>query len=72
VSHPRLEIKVDGRTWRLFPCSFDTADGKFGFTLYALSLEHAAAMLAELKAVGDGGSRWWPPIEAIIPAGDGW
>jgi hypothetical protein len=69
VSHPRLEIKVDGRTWRLFPCSFDTADGKFGFTLYALSLEHAAAMLAELKATAvlDGG-----PIEAIIPAGDRW
>jgi hypothetical protein len=60
-----LCVEVDDRTWRLFPCSYDTADGKFSFEIYALSIEHAAAMLAELKATArlDGG-----PIEAEIPA----
>lgn len=39
-----------GREWRTFTCSYDTADGKFCFTIMAISMEHAAAMLEELKA----------------------
>lgn len=41
---------VDGRRWRLFGFTFDTADGPFAGHLYALSLEHAVALLEELKA----------------------
>ena len=39
-----------GREWRTFTASYDTADGRFAFTFMALSMEHAAAMLEELKA----------------------
>lgn len=45
-----LQVVVDGRTWRTYTCSYDTADGKFCFSIMALSMEHAAAMLEELKA----------------------
>lgn len=44
-----LSVAVDGRTWRLFSVEFDTADGKFSTYIYALSDEHAAAMVAELR-----------------------
>ena len=44
-----LSVPVDGRTWRLFSVEFDTADGKFSTYIYALSDEHAAAMVAELR-----------------------
>ena len=44
-----LSVTVDGRTWRLFSVEFDTADGKFSTYIYALSDEHAAAMVAELR-----------------------
>lgn len=40
---------VDGREWRLFSCTFATPDGKFCGYLYAISAEHAVALLAELK-----------------------
>jgi hypothetical protein len=41
---------IEGRTWKQYLCSYESADGKFGFTIMAISMEHAAAMLAELKA----------------------
>jgi hypothetical protein len=44
-----LTAVVDGRTWRTFTCSYDTPDGTFTFKIMALSMEHAAAMLADLK-----------------------
>ena len=44
-----LSVTVDGRTWRLFSVEFDTADGKFSTYIYALSDEHAAAIVAELR-----------------------
>lgn len=44
-----LSVPVDGRTWRLFSVEFDTADGKFSTYIYALSDEHAAAMVVELR-----------------------
>jgi hypothetical protein len=50
VERTHLEwVDHSGRTWRTYTCSYDTADGKFCFTIMALSMEHAAAMLEELK-----------------------
>lgn len=40
---------VNGRTWRLFGLDYSTADGEFGTYIYALSFEHAAAIVEELK-----------------------
>ena len=40
---------VDDRTWNLFTFDFQTPDGTFASYLYAISLEHAAAMLADMK-----------------------
>ena len=44
-----LSVVEGGRTWHKFSCEYDTADGKFGFYIYAISFEHAVAMLEELK-----------------------
>lgn len=44
-----LRVFVDGREWRLFSYRFDSADGAFIGYLYAISPEHAAALLEELK-----------------------
>jgi hypothetical protein len=46
-----LELRpvVNGRTWRLFSFDYSTADGEFSAYFYALSPEHAAMVLAELK-----------------------
>ena len=46
----KLTFVQDGRTWKTYCCSYDTADGKFAFTIMAISTEHAAAMIEELKA----------------------
>lgn len=58
-----LQAVVDGRMWRTFACSYDTPDGKFGFTIMAISMEHAAAMLADLKETAklDG------ELDSVIP-----
>ena len=40
---------VDGRTWRLYAVEFSTADGEFSTHIYALSTEHAAAIVQELR-----------------------
>jgi hypothetical protein len=62
VNHP-LQVEVEGRTWRTYCCSYKTADGTFCFTIMAISMEHAAAMLQELKetATLDG------ELDEIIP-----
>lgn len=59
-------VVVNGREWRTYTCSYDTPDGKFCFEIMAISMEHAAAMLADLKenAVLDG------ELDTIIPVGD--
>jgi hypothetical protein len=44
-----LTTVVNGRTWRLFGVDFSTADGEFSTYIYALSFEHAAAIVEELK-----------------------
>lgn len=63
MSQP-LQVVVDGRTWKMYACSYDTADGKFAFAIMAISMEHAAAMLEELKATAklDG------ELDSVIPA----
>ena len=55
---------VDGRTWRTYLCSYETADGKFGFEIMAISMEHAAAILDELKAT----ARLDGELDSIIQA----
>lgn len=44
-----LTTVVDGRTWRLFDVLYTSADGEFSAYIYALSFEHAALMVEELK-----------------------
>ena len=48
ISLPASTV-VDGRTWRLYAVDFTTAEGEFSTYLYALSFEHAAAILEELR-----------------------
>ncbi|MDA8485114.1 hypothetical protein NNO07_18770 [Pseudomonas resinovorans] len=45
-----LSVWVDGRNWHLFTFEYATPDGKFTGYLYAISPEHAAEMLMDLKA----------------------
>jgi len=44
-----LTVPVDGRTWNLYAVDYDTADGQFSVYIHAISFEHAAAMVAELR-----------------------
>ncbi len=60
-----LRVVVNDRVWHLFDCEYDTADGKFSFYIYALSMEHAAAMLQELKAT----AKLLGQVTDVIPAG---
>jgi len=44
---------VDGRVWNLFTFEFKTPDGEFASYLYAISAEHAAALLADMKETAE-------------------
>lgn len=44
-----LTCTVDGREWLLYSVDFKTADGEFSTYIYALSFEHAAAIVEELR-----------------------
>lgn len=44
-----LSVWVDGRNWLLYTFEYATPDGKFTGYLYAISNEHAAEMLMDLK-----------------------
>lgn len=44
---------VNGVTWRLYSIDFQTCDGKFSGYFYAVSDEHAQAMLTDLKETGE-------------------
>ena len=45
-----LSTVVDGRAWNLFTFEYDTPDGKsFAGYLHAISFEHAAAQLEDMK-----------------------
>jgi membrane protein YdbS with pleckstrin-like domain len=58
-----LSCVVGGRTWLLFSVEFTTADGEFSTYIYALSAEHAAAIVDELKQTARLGGQ----IEEVIP-----
>lgn len=45
-----LSAWVDGRNWLLYTFEYATPDGKFTGYLHAISPEHAAEMLMDLKA----------------------
>ena len=44
-----VTTRVKGRTWSLFTFEYDTPDGKFSGYFYAISIEHAAELLDEMK-----------------------
>ena len=50
-SEVKLPIRcvVGGRIWHLYTYEYQTPDGIFSGYLHAISAEHAAAMLADLK-----------------------
>lgn len=58
-------ITVDGRRWRTYACSYDTPDGCYTFTIMAISIEHAGAMLSDLKET----ARLDGELTDIIPMG---
>lgn len=58
-----LEAVVSGRSWLLYTFDFTTADGEFSSYFYALSDEHAAHILEEMKATARNPGRldsWCP------------
>ena len=48
ISLARVAV-VNGLQWQLFPVDFKTEEGTFSVYLYAISREHAAVVLLELK-----------------------
>lgn len=45
-----ISVWVDGRQWHLFTFDYQTPDGIFSGYLHAISPEHAAEMLMDMKA----------------------
>ena len=43
------KTEVGGRTWRLHPVRFSPADGEFSTYIYAVSDEHAVAIVEEMR-----------------------
>lgn len=48
VTMPR-EVEVNGRTWSLYAAEYAGADGTFGLHFYAISMEHAAIVVEDIK-----------------------
>ena len=44
-----LRTVVDGRIWHLYTYEYQTSGGVFVGYLHALSMEHAAALLCDMK-----------------------
>jgi hypothetical protein len=42
-------VTHEGRKWKLFTFEYNTPDGKFSSYFYAISLEHAAAIIEDIK-----------------------
>lgn len=42
-------VTVAGKVWELFSYEFDSPDGRFIGYIYAISYEHAAELLLDLK-----------------------
>lgn len=57
-----LSPVVAGITWHLYPIEFNTVDGRFSAYFYAISDEHAQALLDDLKSTATVGS----PIEGVV------
>ncbi len=49
MSNP-MAVRVGGVEWLPYSVEFDTQEGPFTFTLYAVSWPHAMDILEELKA----------------------
>lgn len=45
-----LRTVVDGRIWHLYTYEYQTPDGEFVGYLHALSMEHAAALIGDMRA----------------------
>ena len=45
-----LRIVEEGRTWRLYTYEYQSPDGVFVGYLHALSMEHAAALIGDMRA----------------------
>lgn len=58
----QLAPVVDGVKWRLYPIDFQTVDGKFSAYFYAISDEHARALLDDLKGTATVGA----PLEGVV------
>lgn len=52
-----LSTVVNGRTWNLHSVDFTTADGKFSAYIYAISDEHACAIVQELRETATWGGQ---------------
>lgn len=48
-----MSVTFKGRRWNLFTYDYKTPDGTFSGYLYAISAEHAAALLSELKETAE-------------------
>ncbi len=48
-----LVCGVNGRQWRLYTFDFTTPDGTFSSYFYAISDEHAAALLLDMKQTAE-------------------
>jgi len=44
-----FDVVVAGRNWKLYTFEYKTADGTFSSYMYAISDEHAAAIIEEIK-----------------------
>ena len=45
----QLVVQHEGRTWNLYTFDFNTPDGTFSSYFYAVSDEHAAELLMDMK-----------------------
>jgi len=45
----QLAVEVEGKSWRLYTYDFQTPDGLFVGYLYAISAEHAVALIEDMK-----------------------
>lgn len=45
-----LRTVVGGKTWHLYTYEYSSPDGVFCGFLHALSMEHAAALIGDMKA----------------------
>jgi len=46
---PPHKIVVDGREWKEFLLEFDGPDGTFGFSIMAISHDHAVELCEDMK-----------------------